>query len=137
MMIDRSAQRLEERKCHFYLQERQEEEPRELQTSQPHLSPWESNGAANPGKHFQAHEIKKITRTNQHELTKGKSCSINLINFYVEVIGLVEEGRAVDLVYLDFSKTDDTVSHKILLEKVLKSELDEQTVRWIENWLNA
>lgn len=33
--------------------------PRELQDSQPHLSPWESDGTTNSGKHFQAHKIKE------------------------------------------------------------------------------
>ncbi|KAK4806805.1 LOW QUALITY PROTEIN: hypothetical protein QYF61_005601, partial [Mycteria americana] len=31
----------------------------------------------------------------------------------------------------------DTVSHKILIQKLMKYGLDEQTVRWIENWLNG
>ncbi|KAK4815764.1 LOW QUALITY PROTEIN: hypothetical protein QYF61_007182 [Mycteria americana] len=47
-----------------------------------------------------------------------------------------DEGRAVDIVYLVFSNAFDTVSHKILLDKLLKHELDEQTVSWVENWLN-
>ena len=44
----------------------------------------------------------------------------NLINFYDEMTGLVEERRAVDTVYLDFTKAFDTVSRKsLLLEKLL------------------
>ncbi|GAB0179152.1 mitochondrial enolase superfamily member 1 [Grus japonensis] len=43
----------------------------------------------------------------------------------------------LDIVYLDFSKAFDTVSHKILIEKVLLYGMNEQTVRWIENWLNG
>ncbi|KAK4806776.1 hypothetical protein QYF61_005572 [Mycteria americana] len=65
----------------------------------------------------------------------GKSSLTNLISFCDEVTGLVDEGRAVDIDYLDFRKAFDTVSHKILLEKPYG--LDEQTVRWIENWLNG
>ena len=41
------------------------------------------------------------------------------------------------LSYLDFSKTFDTFSHKILTNKLMKYGLDEQTVRWFENWLNG
>jgi len=48
--------------------------------------------------------------------------------------GWVNEGRAVDVVYLDFSKA---FSHKILLGKLRKCRLDEWSVRWIENWLNG
>jgi len=43
----------------------------------------------------------------------------------------------VDVVYLDFSKAFDTVSHNILLGKLRKCGLDEWSVRWIENWLNS
>jgi len=39
---------------------------------------------------------------------------------------LIDEGRAVDIAYLDFSKTFDTVLHKILIEKLLKDGLDKQ-----------
>jgi len=43
----------------------------------------------------------------------------------------------VDVVYLNFSKAFDTVSHNILLGKLIKCGLDEWSVRWIENWLNG
>jgi len=51
--------------------------------------------------------------------------------------GWVDEGTAVDAVYLDFSKAFDTVSHNILLGKLKKCVLDDWSVRWIENWLNG
>jgi len=48
----------------------------------------------------------------------------------------VDDRRAVDVVYLDFSKAFGTVSHNILLGKLRKCGLDEWSLRWIENWLN-
>ena len=39
---------------------------------------------------------------------------LDLISFYDLVTRLVDEGKAVDVVYLDFSKVFDTVSHSIL-----------------------
>ena len=66
----------------------------------------------------------------------SSSCLTNLIAFYDGMNGWVDEGRAVDVVYLDFSKAFDTVSHNILLGKLRKCGLDEWSVSWIENWLN-
>ncbi|KAK4818703.1 hypothetical protein QYF61_017924 [Mycteria americana] len=70
-------------------------------------------------------------RSSQNGFTKGKSCLTNLINFYNEMTGLRDEGRAVDIVYLDIvyldSKAFNTVSHKILIKKLMNYELDEQT----------
>jgi len=43
----------------------------------------------------------------------------------------------VDVVYLDFSKAFDTVSHNILLGKLRKCGLHEWSLRWIENRLNG
>jgi len=82
-------------------------------------------------------EEKKVIRCSHHGFTKGKSCLTNLIAFYDGVTGWVDEVRAVDVAYLDFSKAFSTVSHNILLGKLRKCGLDEWTVKWIENWLNG
>jgi len=82
-------------------------------------------------------EEKKVIRSSQHGFSKGKSCLTNLIASYNVMTGWVDEGRAVDVVYLYFSKAFDTVSHYILLGKLRKYGLDKWSVRWIENWLNG
>ncbi|KAK4813815.1 hypothetical protein QYF61_026419 [Mycteria americana] len=68
---------------------------------------------------------------------KGRSCLTNLISFYDKVTRLVDEGKSVDVVYLDFSKAFDTVSHGILLEKLAAHGLDGCTLRWVKNWLDG
>jgi len=82
-------------------------------------------------------EEKKVIRSSQHGFTKGKSCLANLIAFYNGMTGWVDEGRAMDVVYLDFRKAFNTVSHNILLGKLRKCGLDEWSVRWIQKWLNG
>jgi len=73
-------------------------------------------------------------RPSQHGFRKGRSCLTNLISFYSQ---RVEEGKAVDFIYLDFSKAFDTAPHSILLEKLAAHGLDGCTRCWIKNWLNG
>ncbi|CAM5100848.1 unnamed protein product [Eretmochelys imbricata] len=80
---------------------------------------------------------RKVIRNSQHGFTKGRSCLTNLIAFYDEITGSVDEGKAVDVLFLDFSKAFDTVSHSILVSKLRKYGLDECTKRWVESWLDC
>ncbi|CAM4573644.1 unnamed protein product, partial [Lepidochelys kempii] len=73
---------------------------------------------------------RKVIRNSQHGFTKGRSCLTNLIAFYDEITGSVDEGKAVDVLFLDFSKAFDTVSHSILVSKLRKYGLDECTISW-------
>ncbi|GAB0180932.1 mitochondrial enolase superfamily member 1 [Grus japonensis] len=52
------------------------------------------------------------------------------------VTHLADEGKAVDVVYLDFSKAFDTISHSILLQKLAAHGLDGHTLLWVKNWLD-
>ena len=76
-------------------------------------------------------------RPSQHGFTKGRSCLTNLISFYDLVTHLVDKGKAVDVVYLGFSKAFDTVSHSILLHKLAAHGLDRYTLGWVRNWLKG
>ncbi|PKU41714.1 rna-directed dna polymerase from mobile element jockey- hypothetical protein [Limosa lapponica baueri] len=83
-------------------------------------------------KHLKEQEV---IGSGQHGFTKGKSCLTNLVAFYDVITGWLDEGRAADVIYLDFSKAFDTVSHNILIRKLRKCGLDEGAVRCIESWL--
>jgi len=61
-------------------------------------------------------KIKKVNGCSQHGLGERKACLTNLKIFYDEVTVLMHERRAVDIVYLDFSKAFNTVSHNILID---------------------
>ena len=99
-----------------------------------------------PGKVMEQIVLREITRhmqdnqgirPSQHGFTKGRSCLTNLITFYDWVTTLVNKGKAVDVVYLDFSKAFDTVSHSILLGKLAARGLDRYTLLWIRSWLEG
>ncbi|KAK4825246.1 hypothetical protein QYF61_025645, partial [Mycteria americana] len=99
-----------------------------------------------PGKLMEQIILSAITRhvennqgikPSQHGFRKGRSCLTSLISFYDKVTHLVDEGKAVDVVYLDFNKAFDMVSHSILLEKLAAHGLDGCTLRWVKNWLDG
>ncbi|GAB0207759.1 mitochondrial enolase superfamily member 1 [Grus japonensis] len=79
----------------------------------------------------------QVIRPSQHGFMKGRSCLTNLISFYDKVTRLVDEGKAVDVVYLDFSKALDTVSDSILLEKLAAHGLNGHMHCWVKNWLDG
>ncbi|KAK4828902.1 hypothetical protein QYF61_001460 [Mycteria americana] len=85
-------------------------------------------------RHVQANRGMK---PSQHGFMKGRSCLTNLISFYNQVTHLVDEGKAVDVIYLDFSKAFDIVSHSILLEKLAAHGLGWCTLLWVKNWLDG
>ncbi|KAJ7411232.1 hypothetical protein BTVI_50608 [Pitangus sulphuratus] len=53
-----------------------------------------------------------------------------MISFCDQLIHLVDEGKAVDVVYLDISKTFDTISHGIFLEELTTPSLDRGSLHW-------
>ncbi|KAK4831156.1 hypothetical protein QYF61_015626 [Mycteria americana] len=59
--------------------------------------------------HMQSKD-KNVIGNSQHRFPKGGFCLSSLIAFYAEMTGSVDEGRALDNVYLDFSKVCNTVS---------------------------
>ncbi|PKU34263.1 rna-directed dna polymerase from mobile element jockey-like [Limosa lapponica baueri] len=82
-------------------------------------------------------QMKHVIGKSQHRFTKGKSCLTNLIAFYDKVTRSIDVGRVVDIVYLDFSKAFNTVSHSLLLEKPMCYGLDKWSVHWVGNWLTG
>uniref|UniRef100_A0A8C3FN21 Poly [ADP-ribose] polymerase 9 n=1 Tax=Chrysemys picta bellii TaxID=8478 RepID=A0A8C3FN21_CHRPI len=76
-------------------------------------------------------EDNKVISNSQYGFVNNKSCQINLIAFFDRVTSPVDRGEAVDEVYLDFSKTFDSVSNDLLINKLGKCNLDGATIRWV------
>ncbi|RMC04503.1 hypothetical protein DUI87_18949 [Hirundo rustica rustica] len=73
----------------------------------------------------------QVIRPTQNRFRKGRSCLTKLISIYDQVTCLADEGKAVELAYLDSSKAFDIVSHSILLEKLAAHGVDSCTLCWI------
>lgn len=64
---------------------------------------------------------------------KCKVCLTNMTHFYDKMICLIDEGKALNVIYLDFYKIFHTVSDCIQLEKLAARALDNCTVRKVKN----
>ena len=74
-------------------------------------------------------EDREVIRENEYGFAKGKFCCTDLVAFYDGVTASTDEGRASDVVCLDFSKAFDTASHNILLSILERDGFDAWTVQ--------
>ena len=60
----------------------------------------------------------------------------NLLEFFEVVTRELDEGKDVDIVYLDFSKAFDKVPHVRLVRKIEANGISGNISNWIKNWLS-
>ena len=58
-------------------------------------------------KMFEMMESKDLMNDRQHGLRKGRSCQSQMLNHYQNLLQLMENGEAVDVIYLGFAKAFD------------------------------
>ena len=80
-------------------------------------------------------EKNNIIRDSQHGFPNRRSCLTNLLDFLHDIYEMYEEGRAVDIIYLDFQKAFDKVPHRKLLNKVESHGISGHVHHWISDWL--
>ena len=73
----------------------------------------------------------------QHGFRSGRSTQTNLIEFLDVTTKWMDEGKAFDVVYLDFSKAFDVVCHKKLIEKLKNIGIGGKLLNWLKNWLKG
>ena len=72
---------------------------------------------------------------NQHGFVHGRSCTTQLLKVIDKWTEIIDEGGAVDAVYLDFAKAFDTVPHERLLVKLASCGIQGQVLQWIQSFL--
>lgn len=128
---------LETGQCYTHLQKGHDRRPRKTLTSwfkfSVYLSPWKRYRECCPGEYL---NNKAVGRHSQHGSIKEKSYLSNLI-FYDKVTCLADEGKTMDVIFLDFSKAFDTLTHSILLDKLSNCETNRFILHCVKNHLSG
>ena len=77
-----------------------------------------------------------LIHNSQHGFTSEKSCLSNLLDFFEEITKMLDEGEAVDLIYLDFAKAFDKVPHCRLFKKLEAHGIGGNVLNWIKGWVS-
>ena len=64
--------------------------------------------------------IDQQIQSTQHGFRQGHSTTTQLVDFYNEILGLLDSGTQCDTVFLDLSKAFDSVPHHLLIHKIQK-----------------
>ena len=78
-----------------------------------------------------------LIKDSQHGFMRNKSCTTNLLEFLETVTAANDNGHAVDVVYLDFSKAFDKVPHRRLVEKFKAHGIAGKVLGWVQAWLTG
>ena len=81
-------------------------------------------------------EKNNVIKDSQHGFRNKRSCLTNLLDFLHDIHEMYEEGRAVDIIYLDFQKAFDKVPHKKLIKKLESHGIRGHILHWISDWLS-
>ena len=78
-----------------------------------------------------------LIRPSQHGFMKSRSCQTNLLEFLDCVTEMIDNGDAVDIIYLDYSKAFDKISHCKLIKKLQAHGIKGKVLNWIKEWLKG
>jgi sarcosine oxidase/L-pipecolate oxidase len=80
-------------------------------------------------------QLKNIIIPQQHGFFPGRSTATNLMEFIGFTIESFEDGLQVDVVFTDFKKAFDRISHEILLSKLHLIGVHHRLLLWIKSYL--
>ena len=63
---------------------------------------------------------------------RHRACLTNLLEFFEEVLKKVDNGVPVDIIYFDFAKAFDKVSHSKLVFKLRKYGISGNILNWVK-----
>ena len=76
-----------------------------------------------------------MVRDCQHGFIRGKLCTSNLLEVLDHVGSLLDDGKQVDMIYIDMSKALDMVNHGCLLQKLHEFGFGGSLLQWFSSYL--
>ena len=73
---------------------------------------------------------------NQHGFRSGRSCLSQLLRHHDQVTRKLEEGKNVDVIYLDFAKAFDKLDYRVTLQKLHDMGITGNLLQWINSFLS-
>ena len=80
-------------------------------------------------------EKQKLLSSEQHGFRKGKSCTTQLLEVINDWTHILDNGKSLDVVYLDYKKAFDSVPYERLLAKLYAYGIRGKVLAWIRNFL--
>ena len=78
-----------------------------------------------------------LLNDTQHGFMRGRSCLTNLLTYMEGATRMLDEGKNVDIICLDFAKAFDKVPHHRLIGKVASVGIEGRVKAWIQQWLEG
>jgi len=82
-------------------------------------------------------ESNNLINNCQHGFRQKRSCLTNLLEFMEKVAEYLDSGELVDVIYLDFQKAFDKVTHKRLIARLEEIGIQGNLLNWIREWLKG
>ena len=76
-----------------------------------------------------------MIRDCQHGFIRGKLWTSNLLEVLDHVGSLLDDGKQVDMIYMDMFKAFDKVNHGCLLQKLHEFGFGDSVLQWFSSYL--
>lgn len=73
---------------------------------------------------------------SQHGFQRAQSCTSQLLEYFNDITLSLDSNQCVDVIYLDFSKAFDKISHSLLLHKLSSRNVPPTLITWIASFLH-
>jgi hypothetical protein len=80
--------------------------------------------------------VLNLITPSQHGFLQGRSTSSQLLSVFHRINNFLDSATQTDVLYLDFSKAFDSVSHKLLCHKLTSFGFSGNLLLWITSYLN-